>query len=194
MAGVAIRKTISAYPLAKMVIDTRCSTSHCGDGCQSGPCLNGASVAAPGPSPAPVNANPGSIAIVGQSGVPAMHVALAQNGRAIFIDKVENYTQLVLPDGYYAYSAEYDPVTNEAVPVSYKTNAFCSGGIFMANGTLLNVGGNAPLTFIDPTVGDGFQGLRYLTRSLTDASLDGESWSEPGNQLNTARWYASVQV
>lgn len=194
MAGVAIRKTISAYPLAKMVIDTRCSTSHCGDGCQSGPCLNGASVAAPGPSPAPVNANPGSIAIVGQSGVPAMHVALAQNGRAIFIDKVENYTQLVLPDGYYAYSAEYDPVTNEAVPLSYKTNAFCSGGIFMANGTLLNVGGNAPLTFIDPTVGDGFQGLRYLTRSLTDASLDGESWSEPGNQLNTARWYASVQV
>jgi len=123
-----------------------------------------------------------------------MHVALAQNGRAIFIDKVENYTQLMLPDGYYAYSAEYDPIANEAVPLSYKTNAFCSGGIFMANGTLLNIGGNAPLTFIDPTVGDGFQGLRYLTRSSNDASLNGESWNEPGNQLNTARWYASVQV
>lgn len=123
-----------------------------------------------------------------------MHAALMQNGRAVFLDKVENYTQLTLPDGYYAYSAEYDPATNQAVPLSYSTNAFCSGGIFLANGTLLNVGGNAPLSFIDPTVGNGFQAIRYLTRSATDATLDGQSWIEPGNQLNTARWYPSVQI
>ncbi|KAG9597450.1 DUF1929-domain-containing protein, partial [Aureobasidium melanogenum] len=47
------------------------TTAHCGDGCQSGPCLNGAVVPAPGPSPAPVNANPGSFDIVGESGAPA---------------------------------------------------------------------------------------------------------------------------
>lgn len=123
-----------------------------------------------------------------------MHAALMQNGRAVFLDKVENYTQLMLSDGYYAYSAEYDPATNQAVPLSYKTNAFCSGGIFLADGTLVNVGGNAPLDFIDPTVGDGFQAIRYLTRSSTDPSLNGQSWSEPGNLLNTARWYASAQI
>lgn len=123
-----------------------------------------------------------------------MHAALMPNGRVVFLDKVENYTQLKLGDGYYAYSAEYDPATNEVVPLAYKTNAFCSGGSFLANGTLVNVGGNAPLTWLDPTVGDGFQGIRYLTRSAGDASLDGNDWVEPGNQLNTARWYASVQT
>ncbi|KAK4543420.1 hypothetical protein LTR36_005563 [Oleoguttula mirabilis] len=123
-----------------------------------------------------------------------MHAALMPNGRVVFLDKVENYTQLKLGDGYYAYSAEYDPATNQVVPLAYKTNAFCSGGSFLANGTLLNVGGNAPLTWLDPTMGDGFQGIRYLTRSASDARFDGDDWVEPGNQLNTARWYASVQT
>ncbi|KAK5131934.1 hypothetical protein LTR08_000446 [Meristemomyces frigidus] len=116
------------------------------------------------------------------------------NGRVVFLDKVENYTQLKFGDGYYAYSAEYDPATNGVVPLAYKTNAFCSGGSFLANGTLVNVGGNAPLTWLDPTVGDGFKGIRYLTRSATNGALDGEDWVEPGNQLDTARWYASVQA
>ena len=63
----------------------------------------------------------------------------------------------------------------------------------MTNGTFLSVGGNAPLAWLDSTVGNGFRGIRYLTRSSTDSSFDGDSWQEPGNQLDTARWYASVQ-
>ena len=47
-----------------------------------------------------------------------------QNGRVIFLDKVENRTQLKLSNGHYAYSAEYDPATNQVVPLAYKTNAF----------------------------------------------------------------------
>ena len=58
----------------------------------------------------------------------------------------------------------------------------------------MSLGGNAPLSFIDPTVGDGFRAIRYLTRSATDASEDGTNWSEPGNQLSSARWYASAQT
>ena len=123
-----------------------------------------------------------------------MHAALMPNGRVVFLDKVENYTHLNLSDGQYAYSSEYDPETNTVVPLAYKTNAFCAGGSFLANGTLISVGGNAPLTWLDPTVGNGFRGIRYLTRSATDASPDGESWIEPGNQLDTARWYPSVQT
>jgi hypothetical protein len=164
------------------------STAHCGDGCQSGPCLNGAVIPAPAPSPAPVNANPGSFNVVGQSGAPAMHAGLLPNGKVVFLDKVENYTQIKLPNGQYAYSTEYDPVTN-----TYKTNAFCSGGSFLANGQFMALGGNGPLEFIDPTVTDGFDGIRYLTRSASDASLDGQDWSEPGNKLDSKRWYASVQ-
>lgn len=64
----------------------------------------------------------------------------------------------------------------------------------MADGRFVSIGGNAPLDFIDPTVGDGFTAIRYLSRSSSDASLNGQSWSEPGNKINTARWYASVQT
>ena len=123
-----------------------------------------------------------------------MHAGLMPNGRVIFLDKLENYTQIKLADGYYAYSSEYDPVTNTAVGLSYETNAFCSGGAFLPDGRWLSLGGNAPLTFIDPTIGDGFGAIRYISRSATDSSLNGQSWSEPGNKLSTARWYASAQT
>lgn len=116
------------------------------------------------------------------------------NGRVIFLDKVENYTQLKLSDGQYAYSAEYNPATNNATALSYKTNAFCSGGSFLADGTFISVGGNAPLTDIDPTITNGFDALRYITRSATDTSLNGQSWVENDNKLDSKRWYASVQT
>ncbi|KAK5679509.1 hypothetical protein LTS10_008330 [Elasticomyces elasticus] len=169
------------------------STAHCGEGCQSGPCAQAPISPAPKAAPAPKNANPGFFRTVGQSGVPAMHAALMPNGRVVFLDKVEDYTQVKLLNGHYAYSAEYDPISNTYTPLAYRTNAFCSGGSFLPNGTLLNVGGNAPLTWLDDTVGDDFKGLRYLTRSSTDASINGDDWSEPGNELDTARWYASCQ-
>ncbi|KAF2022100.1 carbohydrate-binding module family 18 [Aaosphaeria arxii CBS 175.79] len=170
------------------------TTSHCGEGCQSGPCLNGPMVPVPGPSPAPAAPKPGTLEIKGRSGVPAMHAGLLPNGKVVFLDKVENYTELKLPNGHYAYSSEYDPNDQKLTPLAYKTNAFCSGGIFLANGQFLSVGGNAPLDFIDDTVGDGFHGLRLLERSMSNNSLDGQAWNEPGPQLDTARWYASVQI
>lgn len=52
-----------------------------------------------------------------------MHAGLMPNGRVIFLDKVENYTQIKLPNGQYAYSAEYDPATNKAVGIQYKASA-----------------------------------------------------------------------
>ena len=75
-----------------------------------------------------------------------------------------------------------------------QTNAFCSGGAFLPNGRFVSLGGNGPLTDIDPTVADGFTAIRYLSRSSSDASLDGQDWSEPGYKLSSARWYASAQA
>jgi hypothetical protein len=123
-----------------------------------------------------------------------MHAGLMPNGRVFFLDKLENYTQLRTSDGYYAMSSEYDPETNTPVPLAYLTNAFCSGGSFLPDGRVVNVGGNAPLTWMDPNIGDGFTAIRYLDRSSTDESLNGQSWSEPGNKLDSARWYASAQT
>ena len=76
-------------------------------------------VPVPGPSHPPAAPNPGIFKVVGQSGVPAMHAGLMPNGRVIFLDKVENYTQIKLPDEQYAYSAEYDPATNTAAGLQY---------------------------------------------------------------------------
>ncbi|KAI5296681.1 hypothetical protein KEM52_000005 [Ascosphaera acerosa] len=132
--------------------------------------------------------------VVGQSGVPAMHAALMPNNKVVFLDKIEDYTQLTLESGYYAYSSEYDLETNNAVPLAYKTNSFCAGGSFLANGTLMSVGGNADLPWIDPTVGDGFKGVRFLERELDGDALDAQPWREPGQQLDSARWYPTLQT
>jgi hypothetical protein len=69
----------------------------------------------PDPKQAPFRLNPGRFDMIGQSGVPAMHCGLLPNGRVVFLDKVENYMQLKLPDGQYAYSSEYDPLTSDGV-------------------------------------------------------------------------------
>ena len=65
----------------------------------------------------------------------------------------------------------------------------------MANERLINLGGNGPLTNIDPTVGDGFNAIRYLSRARTSPGEEaGQSWTEPGNKLASARWYATAQT
>lgn len=123
-----------------------------------------------------------------------MHAGLLPNGKVFFLDKVESFTELKLPNGDWAYSSEYDPITNEAVPLSYRTNAFCSGGIPLADGRMMALGGNAPLPWLAPDITDGFEGIRYLSRSTTNSSLDGQGWDEPGNKLSSPRWYPSAQI
>lgn len=89
-----------------------CGTTddHCGVGCQSGGCI-GASVS-PAPGPAPARRGSGTFFnVVGEVGVPAMHAALVPIGKVVFLDKVENYSQLGLRNGQYAYPSEFDPNT-----------------------------------------------------------------------------------
>ncbi|EFR02458.1 glyoxal oxidase [Nannizzia gypsea CBS 118893] len=169
------------------------STAHCGLGCQSGPCINGPALIPIAPLSYHPFKIPGTFTTVGRSGVPAMMAILMPNGKVAFADKIENYTELILPNGQFAYSSEYDPVTNDVVALEYKTNAFCAGGTVLADGRALSVGGNGPLNFIDPTVKDGFKGIRYLERKFDDPKAE-EGWIEPGHSLSSARWYPSVQT
>ncbi|CCU77579.1 unnamed protein product [Blumeria hordei] len=170
------------------------STSHCAAGCQSGSCIL-APLQEFKPKPAPAAPVPGSFQVVGKSGVAVMHAGLLPNGNVFFLDKLENYSQLMTSDGHYAMSAEYNPYTNRAVALSYSTNAFCSGGAYLADGRVIAVGGNGPLTHVNPKIGDGFRSIRTLARSSTNRYLDGQSWVESdNNKLSTARWYPSVQT
>jgi Glyoxal oxidase N-terminus/Domain of unknown function (DUF1929) len=50
------------------------------------------------------------------------------------------------------------------------------------------------LLHVAPSISDGFDGIRYLTRSSSSSEDDVESWIEPGNLLASRRWYASVQT
>lgn len=119
-----------------------------------------------------------------------MHCALLPpSGQVVFLDKVENYSQLFLPNGHGAYSSLFDPDTHRLTPLSVGTNPFCCGGTFLADGRLITLGGNGPLPDIDETVGDGFDGIRYIGVG------NGEyQWQEPGNKLASKRWYASAQA
>jgi len=128
--------------------------------------------------------------VAGRSGVPAMHAALLPpTGKVVFLDKVESYSELRLPNDRFAYSSLYDPDTHEAIPLSVATNTFCCGGTFLADGRLVTLGGNAPLLWLDPTVNDGFDAIRFI-----GADNGGYRWSEPGNKLASKRWYASAQT
>ncbi|RKF61376.1 Aldehyde oxidase GLOX [Erysiphe neolycopersici] len=169
-------------------------SSHCGAGCQSGNCYV-VPVKVPDPKPAPLAPNPGSFRVIGMSGVAVMHAGLMPNGKVFFLDKLQNYSQIKTEDGEYAMSAEFDPETRKPIPLSYSTNAFCSGGAFLADGRVISVGGNGPLEFINSKIEDGFTAIRTLARSSTDPYLDGRPWEEPKNRkLVKGRWYPTVQT
>lgn len=127
-------------------------------------------------------ATEGRFEVTGRSGVPAMHAALLPNGRVVFLDKLENYTEIMTVEDKqrYAYSSLYDPIDRSLLPLSVHSNAFCSGGAFLDDGTLLNMGGNSPLSWLDPTVSDGFNALRFLDQNRME-------WVEPGTKLDSKR-------
>ncbi|KAG0246282.1 hypothetical protein BG011_002458, partial [Mortierella polycephala] len=82
----------------------------------------------------------GSFKVVGHTGVAAQHIALVTPTKMLIIDKAEN-NPAKLPNGKAAYSVEYDTVTNEYRVLDVLTNTFCSGGGYLANGTLISAGG-----------------------------------------------------
>ena len=122
----------------------------------------------------------GSFVISGSSGVPAMHAAVMADGKVMFIDKMETYTELKLPNGRYAYSSFYDPENNALTPLSVANNAFCAAGSFIADGRVLSLGGSELIGF-DDTIGNGYDAIRYLSTGVHDG------WNEPGYKLSSNR-------
>lgn len=129
-----------------------------------------------------VAANDKNLRIIGNSGVPAMHAALLTDGTVMFLDKIKNRSQLYLPDGRRAYSSIFDPRTGATTSLEVHTNPFCCAGSFLADGRVVSLGGNGVLLHDEPTVGDGFDGIRYLKPNGQQ-----QTWSEPGNKLASKR-------
>ena len=135
---------------------------------------------------------PGTFELAGRSSVPPMHAALLPSGNVVFLDKVENYTEARLDNGRYAYSTIFNPDTYELQAQRVPSNAFCCGGAFLADGTLMTMGGNGPLSWLDDSVVDGFDALRFLS---ADAAEQGGDWVEYDDvKMYSKRWYASVQT
>lgn len=84
------------------------------------------------PLPAPEHETPGGFRVAGDSGVPAMHAALMPNGKAVFLDKIENFTQLQFDNGEYAYSSEWDPISGKVTPLAYKVISYVLSIVFGA--------------------------------------------------------------
>ncbi|CAG8831720.1 34926_t:CDS:2, partial [Racocetra persica] len=87
-------------------------------------------------------------------------------------------------NGTSAFSTEYDLLTNKYRVLNLDTNTFCSAGAFMANGTLIETGGDV----IVGTIGAGSQSLRMFT-GCDDHTCD---WADYKNYMTTARWYNTM--
>jgi hypothetical protein len=122
----------------------------------------------------------GNVILAGSSGVPAMHAAVLPDGTVMFLDKIENRSQLFLPDGRKAYSSLFDPGSYAVTALEVTTNPFCCGGSFLYNGRVLSVGGNGPLPHEDSSISDGFDGIRTLQAGQ-------DAWTETDDKLASKR-------
>ena len=128
------------------------------------------------------NVLPGKFELAGRSGVPVMHAALLPTGNVVFLDKLENYTEARLSSGHYSYSTIYDPDNYVLTALPIASNAFCCGGAFLSDGTLMTMGGNGPLSWVDDSIADGFDALRYLIDEGTSTQ-----WREYPNRHMSSR-------
>ncbi|CAI2182707.1 12086_t:CDS:2 [Funneliformis geosporum] len=134
---------------------------------------------------APLNKNPGSFKVVGDSGIAAMHIVLTAPTKILIIDKVEN-NPIKQKDGRVAVSVEYDIPTNKIRVLNLNTNTFCSAGSFLGNGTLVHTGGAE--TKVKEKFLEGFESIR-----LFDPCDNGKcDWFENKTGLTSKRWYPSM--
>jgi len=138
--------------------------------------------------------------IVGESVVSAQQLFLGTPDKVYIVDKTENNKAQI--SGHPAWASEYSVSSNVGRPMDAITNSFCAGGNVLGNGTWMNVGGNAAITYggIDlpkdeqATGGpygapDGGNSIRLLNPS------DGETakWIMD-TPMTTRRWYPTLET
>ncbi|KAF7358228.1 hypothetical protein MVEN_00871500 [Mycena venus] len=140
----------------------------------------------------------GDFEIVGNSLVSAQQMFLGTLDKVYILDKVENNAAQI--NGHPAWTSEYALSANTGRTMNAITNTFCAGGAVLGNGTWLNIGGNAAVTYgganaidssgtgpyDDP---DGGKSIRTLV-PCDDGSCE---WID-AQPMTSRRWYPTVET
>ncbi|KAJ8442605.1 hypothetical protein Cgig2_026547 [Carnegiea gigantea] len=127
-------------------------------------------------------------------GISPMHMQLLDDDQVIMFDRTDfGASKLPLPDNHCrvnpndlalkndctAHSAAYDSVANTFRPLTVLTDTWCSSGVTLADGRLLQSGG----------WNDGERAIRFM-----DPGCPACDWAERPNELTTPRWYATNHI
>jgi hypothetical protein len=135
--------------------------------------------------------------LVENAGISSMHTAVTHYDTVILLDRTDiglsrvNFTNgycrdnaedRVLAHDCSAHSVMFDPRTNGLRPLTVFTDTWCSSGQFVANGSMVQTGGDY----------DGLYRVRLLDACPAGGSCD---WVESESEVLTdPRWYASNQL
>ncbi|RUS16378.1 glyoxal oxidase N-terminus-domain-containing protein [Endogone sp. FLAS-F59071] len=105
------------------------------------------------------------------------------------LQQIAQWNEARFDSGKYAWSAEYDIVDNSYRALKLDTNSFCSGGGFLANGTLINTGG-AERRGRNITALAGWKSIRVFKPCMNQTC----EWAEyPTQHMGDNRWYPTVE-
>ncbi|KAG0620031.1 hypothetical protein M758_4G183500 [Ceratodon purpureus] len=135
--------------------------------------------------------------LLGNAGISSMHTAVTRYDTAIMLDRTNiGASQISLANGLCrnqplerllkvdcsAHSVMFDPLTNTVRPLFILTDTWCSSGAFMADGRLVQTGGDF----------EGRKKIRTLVPCAPGGSCD---WVEDNStELTIGRWYASNHI
>lgn len=135
--------------------------------------------------------------LVKNAGIASMHSAVTHFGNVVLLDRTDiGASQINLPAGKCrndgqdrslkhdctAHSVLFDPGTNTVRPLMILTDTWCSSGQFLADGTLMQTGGDF----------DGNRKIRKFVPCPSDSLCDWEELTDV--QLAEGRWYATNQL
>ena len=130
------------------------------------------------------------------AGISSMHTMVTHYDTAIFLDRTNiGPSQIKLPNGRcrqnprerisktdcYAHSVMFTPGPNTVRPLYIFTDTWCSSGHFIANGQMVQTGGD-------------FEGNRKIRTLSPCASRGNCDWVETNDVLAVGRWYSSNQL
>ncbi|KAK7307138.1 hypothetical protein VNO77_39944 [Canavalia gladiata] len=129
-------------------------------------------------------------------GISAMHMQVMIDNKVIIFDRTDfgpsnislsngrcrfNPRDLALKLDCTAHSVLYDLTTNTFRPLTLQSDAWCSSGSLLPDGTILQTGG----------FNDGYRKLRTFSPCPQHNQCD---WLELPQNLTNSRWYASNQI
>lgn len=135
--------------------------------------------------------------LLANAGIASMHTAVTRFGNVILLDRTDiGPSQINLPAGVCrndpndlnqtvdctAHSVLFNLNDNSVRPLFIQTDTWCSSGQFVADGSLVQTGGDF----------DGFSKVRTFSPCSSSGSCD---WVESSSEfLQDGRWYATNQL